>query len=173
MTEIWKTVAGYGGRYSVSSEGRVYSSHNKGSYLKDVISVDGYARVSLSENNKRTLTSTHRLVAFAFIPNPEDKPTVNHKDGCKLNNCVGNLEWATNSEQIRHAIDTGLMTRPHGKEAKAYRGPIDVYNLEDKYLYSLHGNTELRAAGFNPSLVCLVIQGQRRQHKQHIFKRNS
>lgn len=58
--------------------------------------------------NKNSLHSIHRLVAQAFIPNPENKKTVNHKDGNKLNNCIDNLEWATEKENQQHKWKNGL-----------------------------------------------------------------
>lgn len=69
---------------------------------------DGYLRVSATVNGKHMSYPVHRMVALAFIPNPENKPTVNHIDGNKRNNTVENLEWATQTEQNHHAIRTGL-----------------------------------------------------------------
>ena len=69
---------------------------------------DGYLRVCATVNGKHMSVSVHRLVALTFIPNPENKPTVNHKDGNKRNNTIDNLEWATVEEQNHHAIATGL-----------------------------------------------------------------
>jgi len=74
---------------------------------------DGYITVEFSGFGA---FSAHRLIAQIFIPNPENKPEVNHIDGCKTNNCVGNLEWVTPSENIRHSIDIGLRTFKSGQE---------------------------------------------------------
>lgn len=70
--------------------------------------------VKLSKQGQRTHISVHRLVALSFIPNPEKKPQVNHKDANKGNNHVSNLEWATSKENIRHSIDNGLQVMPKG-----------------------------------------------------------
>lgn len=119
--EIWKDVAGYEGLYKVSSQGRVKSllRTNIGSdgrnrtfkekILKPVHDGKGYFQVSLCKNGKAKMFLIHRLVSLAFIPNPYNKPEVNHKDGDKARNDVSNLEWNTGSENIKHAFDTGLM----------------------------------------------------------------
>lgn len=81
-----------------------------GLVLKPRISKHGYYYVNIYKNNNRKTVKNHRLVAEAFIPNPENKPEVNHKDGDKLNNKISNLEWVTSSENIYHAVHTGLFT---------------------------------------------------------------
>lgn len=95
-----KSVDGFP-NYLIAKEGKVYSkSHKK--YLKATTNKDGYQMVYLQENSKQTEFSIHRLVAISFIPNPENKGYVNHKNGNKLDNHVNNLEWTTNSENIKH-----------------------------------------------------------------------
>lgn len=83
----------------------------KGRLLKPKIDRYGYERIAVSHKGVRKDYLVHRLVAAAFIPNPTNKPTVNHIDGNKRNNDVSNLEWATHSEQKRHAISHGLCTK--------------------------------------------------------------
>lgn len=83
--------------YAVTDDGQVWSFYTN-KFLKQKIDKYGYACVSLSKDGKSLSRTVHRLVAKAFIPNPENKPTVNHKDENKLNNCVDNLEWMTVSE---------------------------------------------------------------------------
>lgn len=119
----WKDITDYEGVYQISTDGQVkslaritISQSNKGKYTKkDRILIPeitskglGYYRVLLCKNSIITKFLIHRLVAKAFIPNPENKPQVNHRDGNKLNNNVENLEWVTASENVQHAFDTGL-----------------------------------------------------------------
>ena len=112
MEEIWKDVKGFEGRYQVSNLGRVRSldftwlAYNykvcgyveckrKGKILKPKTSYNGYLQVCLKISSKNHYKLLHRLVADAFIPNPNNLPTVNHKDEDKWNNRVDNLEWCT------------------------------------------------------------------------------
>lgn len=82
--------------------------HHKSRILKPAIDRYGYKRVLIAQDGIRKSYYVHRLVAMAYIPNPENKPTINHIDGNKINNCVENLEWATQKEQKRHAITHNL-----------------------------------------------------------------
>ena len=81
----------------------------------------GYYTVAIYENGVRKFKKVHRLVAEAFIPNPENKSQVNHIDGNKLNNDVSNLEWATNSENQKHAYKVGLQKIRRGKSSPMFR----------------------------------------------------
>lgn len=122
MNEIWKAIEGYEGYYEVSNYGRVRSftrvavtyanggtQVRQGKIRKGTIDkTNGYSRLLLCVNGNQKSFNIHRLVAIAFIPNPENKPHVNHKDGNKANNHVDNLEWATAAENSQHAIRTGL-----------------------------------------------------------------
>lgn len=104
MTEIWMPVAGFDGLYEVSNYGRVKSlkrNTTRGGIMKSHVN-KGYEYVHLCKNGKHKNAKVHRLVAIAFIPNPEAKPEVNHKDENKLNNHATNLEWATPKENINH-----------------------------------------------------------------------
>lgn len=119
--EIWKPIKEYEGLYEISNMGRVKAlkrrkNCNRGyGFIKEHImklnnhGTSDYYRVPLTDNNHiRKYYVVHRLVAKAFIPNPNDLPEVNHKDGNKSNNCVENLEWCDRSYNIKHAYDTGL-----------------------------------------------------------------
>lgn len=87
--------------YSVSTDGEIHRS--RGKRLSKYLNKDGYEYVLISANGKRKKYLVHRLVATAFIPNEEMLPQVNHKDGNKRNNNIGNLEWVSNSENQLHS----------------------------------------------------------------------
>ena len=112
INEIWKPVVGYEGLYEVSNLGRVKALGNglkcsrfkgKEIIMKQEVSNVGYNRVSLRKNRKYKHWGVHRLVAIAFLPNPNNLPIVNHKDENPLNNCVDNLEWCTQKYNVNHA----------------------------------------------------------------------
>lgn len=107
--EIWKDILDYEGIYQISSLGRVKSFHrNKSKFyiLKPVLSKDGYYIVSLHKNGKQKTPRLHRLVAQAFIPNPENLPEVNHIDEDKSHNYDSNLEWCTRNYNINYGTRT-------------------------------------------------------------------
>ncbi len=93
--------------YCISQDGKIFSLKSN-RFLKHFHDAQGYCYIECYENKTKSRFSVHRLVAFAFIPNPENKPEVNHIDGDKSNNKVSNLEWVTAKENMRHAIITGL-----------------------------------------------------------------
>jgi hypothetical protein len=102
--EIWKDIIGYEGFYKVSNLGRI--QRNNKSIIKPEKTNRGYLRVILSKNSNIKKKSVHRLVAMGFIPNPENKPQVNHIDSDKENNNKNNLEWCTGSENMKHWANT-------------------------------------------------------------------
>ncbi|HRF69797.1 MAG TPA: NUMOD4 domain-containing protein [Candidatus Pelethenecus sp.] len=103
MKEVWKDTVGYEGLYLVSNLGKVYSLRRNKVY-KEFIEKNGYNRISVIKNGVRKKELVHRLVAKTFIPNPQGKLCVNHKDNNRSNNKVDNLEWVTQKENIQHAV---------------------------------------------------------------------
>lgn len=133
MMEVWKDIEGSEGRYQVSDLGRIkslgreVSNHTgklrvKEKILKQRPDKKGYMRIDIKNNlGRKKYYGVHRLVAEAFIPNPDNKPQVNHKDGNKANNNADNLEWVTNGENQKHAYRMGLnyVTGRAGKPKRA------------------------------------------------------
>lgn len=110
--EIWKRVEGFHD-YEISNHGRVKSyKRNSINLLNENPDSRGYLFVRLRKDDKYTHFFIHRLVALMFIPNLENKPQVNHKDGKKNNNHIDNLEWVTNRENQIHAHENGLKVSP-------------------------------------------------------------
>lgn len=110
LSEIWKDVSGYEGLYRVSTFGNVFSyiSHK---VLKPCNRSGGHVVVNLYKDHKMKSQFIHRLVAEAFIPNPDNLPVIHHKDDNPKNNHVSNLMWCTQKENVHFTIATGK----HGK----------------------------------------------------------
>lgn len=113
MKEIWKDIKGFENLYQVSNLGRIKSLGNKSNHKRDIImkqtlNYKGYLQLCLRKDNKSYHFVVHRLVAGAFIPNPDNLPQVNHISGIKTDNSVSNLEWCNNSYNQLHANKMGL-----------------------------------------------------------------
>lgn len=138
--EEWKDIAGFEGMYQVSNMGQVRSLDRldsrgykyKGRTVKPSTS-KGYQYAHLCKLSKYTTISIHRLVALAFIPNPDNLPQVNHIDGNKQNNHVSNLEWVTEKENINHAWDNGLATNSGENNVLAKLTEDDVRFIRSNY----------------------------------------
>jgi hypothetical protein len=122
MEEIWKDIDGYEGFYQVSNYGRVRSLDRfvkrlgfpfkvSGKVMRQT-KQNGYPHISLTKDGQLKRAKVHRLVALAFIPNPNQKPCINHIDSVRHHNYPSNLEWCTHSENTRHAINAGRITVP-------------------------------------------------------------
>jgi len=146
--EIWKDIDGYEGYYQVSNMGRVRSLDRlvehptngarvlNGELRKLKTHRSGYHHLGLTKDGETKYRLVHRLVAQAFIPNPESKPQVNHIDGVKTNNNVSNLEWATHKENTVHAVENKLIKTKLSKK--------DV--LEIRCRYNEKGESPLKLA---------------------------
>lgn len=114
MKEKWKDIEGYSGYYQISSLGRVKSLVRQdtkgrnvgGKYLHSSKDKDGYLQIGLCKLGKKKKVKIHRLVAETFIPNPDNKPQVNHKDGDRGNPERHNLEWMTDEENKKHSRES-------------------------------------------------------------------
>lgn len=130
ITDVAVPVPGYEGRYAVTKNGVVFSLPRETSKKLNIMNpVDnmkaGYLRVVLCKEGSTKLWYIHRLVAMAFIPNPNNKPMVNHKNGNKRDNRVENLEWVTGQENRDHAFEHGLYPQQKIHPAKKK----EVYDL--------------------------------------------
>lgn len=182
MKEIWKDIKGYEGLYQISNFGKVKALEkqiwNGKAYLHfpEKIRIlncdkDGYLNVTLYKRGKSKTFKVHRLVAEAFIPNPKNKPTVNHKDGDKTNNYVTNLEWATNQENIQHAYRTNLMSQSGENNAMYGRLGADNPNSIPIIQLNKYTNQKIkeydsmasagRELGVNVSKICECCKGRR------------
>jgi hypothetical protein len=123
---LWKPVKGYEESYEVSTTGIVKSKDRlitnrdlisrfvKGNIITQHTNNYGYNTVKLSYKNKTNTCLVHRIIAEAFLPNPNNLPEVNHKSGIKSDNSLSNLEWVTHRENTQHAYDTGLSSNQKG-----------------------------------------------------------
>jgi len=157
----FRIIKGYDNLYCVNHEGIVVSPSytDKRGYFRELRVLKpskrgkGYLAVGLMKDGKQVPVSVHRLVAKAFIPNPENKPQVNHKDGNKENNHVNNLEWVTNQENIRHSYDTGLRV---GTNHKGERNNMAKLTLEQVQMIKNSQKSVIELAEeFNVSRSCV------------------
>lgn len=135
--EQWMTIKGYED-YQVNRFGVIKSiKFGKELILKPIKTIHGYLRVGLSKNGKCKLLSVHRIVAEAFLPNPNNLPQVNHKDEDKTNNCVENLEWVDNSQNIRYG--SGIERR-----AKLRKKNVLQYSLDGELVNEWDSATDIQ-----------------------------
>ena len=154
--------------YEISDDGHIYNRYGK--EIKPFISSQGYYRVSLYKNGRYYKFQLHRLVAEHFIPNPNNLPQVNHKDTNKLHCEASNLEWSTQSGNIKHAINNGLYTKQLENQRIAAKASADKYSKEVKQL-DLDGNIlntfrnkhdASKATGIMPNNIKMCCDGKRK-----------
>ena len=176
VKEEWKDIAGYEGLYQISNFGHVKSLHSNGRVLKLHEDKGGYLTVCLFWKCKYKCCKVHRLVASAFIANPENKPTVNHIDGNKKNNRVDNLEWATHKENIVHANKTGLRhVTDAQRQAASENGKKTCHRNRPKRAVFYRKNAvrvqfesahdAARAVGGSPSPIIKCCKGKKKTYK--------
>ena len=145
--------------YAISNYGNI-KNVKSGNILTSVLNKQGYLGYTFYQHGKKKSLRIHRLVALHFIPNPENKPYVNHKDGNKTNNHADNLEWCTVKENDNHARKNGL---------KDQEKPILAQEISTGDTFSFKSVTEAGAIlGINTGTICKVLKGRR--NKTHGYK---
>lgn len=171
MEEIWKDIEGYEGRYQVSDQGRVRSLNykkKKGSiHIMKTEMARGYLRVMLSKKH----VLIHRLVAEAFIPNPEDLPCINHIDEDKTNNRVENLEWCSYSYNCSYGTRTKkLLATRKINEGKTAEKPVRQLTLNGTLVTVWPSIREAERNGFNNACISWCCNGKRNSHKGFLWE---
>lgn len=172
MEEIWRDIEGYYGYYQVSNFGNVRSldrylvfngtiSLRKGKVLTQHTEKKGYKVVTLSKDNKQKVYKVHRLVAEAFIQNPDNLPQVNHKDEDKTNNCVYNLEFCTQKYNLNYGTRTERMIQSRNGTTK----PKSVlqFTKNGEFIKEYPSTCEAsRQTGINQSNISACCRGHKR-----------
>jgi hypothetical protein len=185
MEEIWKTIDGHKGIFEYSSLGRIksvgrwvhcirynkpYSRFEPEKILKPK-NDKGYLRIGLCINGRRIFRPVHRLIAMAFIPNPQNKPTVNHKNGIKTDNRVENLEWATISENTQHSFDNGLQLPRRGSD-NIQSVPVAQFTMEGVWVRDWAGMGDIkRGLGLSQGSISNCIHGKTKSYSGYIWRK--
>ena len=175
--EEWQDIKGHEGRYEIrtideSPYVEVRSKTKFKKILKPYLS-DGYLCFSLYriDSKKCNRTPLHRIIAKQYIPNPQNKETVNHKNAIKTDNRMQNLEWNTFEENHEHAVKNNLLDLfQFGEMSKVYKGAIEAYK-DGKLVKVLKGKTNIESEGFCDVGVYRCVNGKAKTHRGHTFKR--
>lgn len=174
--ENWKPVVGYDGLYEVSDWGRVRSldcykpfrcgrRFYKGKLITQYKNVrNGYKQVHLCDITKK-LHNVHRLVAEAFLPNPDNLPCVNHKNEDRTDNRVENLEWCTQKYNINYGTCIEKIHKAQTNNKERYRKTVYMYTLNGKLCGMWPSTKECSKNGFSPGNISLACRGIYKQYK--------
>jgi DNA-binding XRE family transcriptional regulator len=167
MTEQWlplKNIVVHGDNYEVSNTGKVRPIKTKVE-LNPHRKPNGYRQCSLWLHSKQRQYYVHRLVAMTFIPNPDQLPQVNHKDGNKDNNSVSNLEWSTNIDNIKHAHRTGLIKQTGVDNPRAVLNDNSVREIKELYATGKYKQNELaQRFNVNKQTINNIVRGKSWTH---------
>ena len=158
--EEWKDVVGFEGLYKVSNKGSIYSVERRdsrgyrcgGRMLAPSYDKDGYLHINLCQNGKLKTKNVHRLVAEAFIPNPENSPHVNHIDEVKDNNELSNLEWCT------HKYNVNYGTR-NERSGQAQSKKVIAVNIKTGDVVTFNSTVEAGRKGHHCGVVSMACRG--------------
>ena len=165
MDEIWRDIEGYKGLYQISNKGHVKSLYNGSErILKLHDNGKGYLRVNLTKENTSKHIRVHRLVARAFIPNPDNLPEINHRDENKKNNCVENLEWITHIDNCNYGTRNERSGYSRSK-------PILQYSKSGEFIREWQGAHEVeRVLGIGNSHIIACCKGKLKSAGGFVWK---
>lgn len=183
MEEVYKDIEGYEGLYQVSNLGNVKSFvDNNGvareKVLKPRINGRGYLHVDLCKNKKKKIYLVHRLVAQAFIENPNNLPIINHKDECKTNNIVTNIEWCTQKYNCNYGTGIERHSKAMTNNQKLSKSLTNNPKIskavgafkDGKLVLSFPSIMEAQRQGFNHGNVWSCCIGERKSHKGYEWR---
>lgn len=166
---LYKSISGYEGFYSIDSEGNVYS-HRSSTVLKPS-KCGRYHQVTFSVLGNTTTFYVHRLVYETFVGTIPANKVINHKDGNRENNNLNNLECISQKENIHHAYENNLNYKcPEGINSFNFKGEIEVYKA-GVYVMSLFGHKDIEEKGFTSCGVSATMNGLQKSHRGCTFKR--
>lgn len=164
--EVWESLNDFPWLF-ISNHGRVYSSeyYDKSiRFRKTCVSPNtGYCMLTINHKSRSYARSVHRLVAVHHVPNPLNKPFVNHKDGNKLNNHSVNLEWVTRRENVDHAMELGLLRSGEDNTVSKLKND-DVLKIRTLSKDGYSGQAIAEMYGVNRSTVNRILSGERWKH---------
>lgn len=175
MKEVWKDIEEYEGLYQVSNYGNVKSLNYNHTKKEKILKIDnssnkGYSCVRLCKDKIITKKTIHRLVAKAFVSNPENKPQVNHIDGNKLNNYANNLEWVTNGENEKHAYNYNLKHKHFGKNNGRAKSIVQ-YDLQGNFVREYETIIQAqRETGLGQTTILYILKNKTKKPTKFIFK---
>ena len=165
LEEEWCDIAGYEGKYQVSNKGNVRTFQKYRCMLLKQKNTQGYMSVVLWNNNKRKDVKVHRIVAEAFIPNPNNYPVINHKDENPSNNCVDNLEWCTQQYNVTYGSAIQKRIRSNSKVK-----PVVMLNIDGVVEMEFESSADAaRYVGGNSSNVWAVCNKRAKTYKGKVF----
>lgn len=182
MEEIWKPIKGYEGIYQVSNLGRVRSldrthilkdgrtQFRKGCMMAPFETKDGYKSVRLRTTTTRQTCRIHRLVAQAFIANPNNYPYINHKDENKHNNSVDNLEWCTPKYNTNYGMTPQRISETH-KNHPGLSKPVEQFTMDGKFIKSYPSSKEAqRQTGIKAVNIAMCCRGKYSQSGGYLWR---